>query len=181
MLKGGVGKSTLSVNLSRQLAADGYNVLLIDLDPNGHASVGLGVEEIYHDSEETIGDVFFDSADPQSVIHNTDYEFDMIPSSDDLEQVEREIVVGDVFQPSALLKREVVEPLLGYEYDYIVSDSPAYRSRLPDNALSRRGTSSSRSRLLTRRCLDWSPPSNARSARSDSIWTSTSSHSSRIC
>jgi len=135
MLKGGVGKSTLSVNLARQLAADGNDVLLIDLDPNGHASVGLGFSEEYHNTEESIGDVFFDDADPQSVIHDTGFEFDMLPSSTDLEQVEREIVVGDVFQPSALLKREAVGPLLGDEYDYIVTDSPAYRSRLTDNAL----------------------------------------------
>jgi chromosome partitioning protein len=40
-----------------------------------------------------------------------------------------------VFQPSALLKREVVEPLLGDAYDYIIADSPAYRSRLTDNTL----------------------------------------------
>ncbi len=87
MLKGGVSKSTIAVNLARQLAAHDHDFLLIGLDPNGHASVGLGFADQYHNTEETIGDVFFDDADPTSVVYDTSYEFDILPSSEDLEQL----------------------------------------------------------------------------------------------
>ena len=51
MLKRGVGKSTIAVNRARQLAAHDHDVLLIDLDPNGHASVRLGFDDQYVGTE----------------------------------------------------------------------------------------------------------------------------------
>jgi len=135
ILKGGVGKSTIAVNITERLAARGHDALFIDLDPNGHASMGLGFDEAYR-ADLDIGDVLLEEgdADPGEVIHETEYGFDVLPSSNNLEVVEdglRNATMGDV-----RLRRFLVEPLLeDGTYDYIVTDSPAYRGKLADNAL----------------------------------------------
>ncbi|WP_410767368.1 ParA family protein [Haloferax sp. DFSO60] len=134
LLKGGIGKSTTSINLARELAHRDNDVLLIDLDPNGHTTTGLGFGEEFY-SEAHLGDVLLDDAElePTDLILETGFEIDVLPSNDRIEQVESDL--GGVMMGSARLKQRVVDPLLGDDYDYIIVDCPAARGKLNDNAL----------------------------------------------
>jgi len=90
ILKGGVGKSTTSMNLARQLVERG-RTLYADLDPNGHATNGLGFEAAYN-GEINLGDVILEgNATPHDLIRSTDYGFDILPSSNTLEDVEKDL------------------------------------------------------------------------------------------
>lgn len=133
LLKGGIGKSTTSTNTARELAHRGHDTLLVDLDPNGHATTSLGLGEAF-ESDTHLGDVLIDeSVDATELIHETDFEIDVLPSNDQIESVEDDL--GGVMMGTARLKRNVVDPLLGETYDYIVIDCPAARGKLNDNAL----------------------------------------------
>ena len=132
ILKGGVGKSTIAVNLADRIAAKNHDTLFIDLDPNGHATIGLGFKEEYQ-KDERLSKVLLEDLQPHNVTYDTDHGFDILPSTSQLEIVEdqlRSASFGDV-----RLRQQVVEPLIGKHYDYIVTDSPAYRGKLSDNAL----------------------------------------------
>lgn len=130
--KGGCGKTTTAINLAASLAHLGKKTLLIDLDPQGHASFGLGVET--QKREGTIYHLLSNSEknpDVHKCILNLQKRFDLIPSHVLLSTIEQEF--RDM--PNAVLKLESLLKNVNSAYDYIIIDSPPSLGFLTFSAL----------------------------------------------
>ena len=128
--KGGVGKTTTAINLASYLAISGKRVLLIDIDPQGNATSGLGVNK--HDIKHSVYHLLIDDADPRSIIIKTQVEnLSLFPSNLNLTGAEVELV-GTLGREHRLKK--ALAGLLG-EFDFVLIDCPPSLGLLTVNAL----------------------------------------------
>ncbi len=129
--KGGVGKTTSTINLGACLAEAGRKVLLVDLDPQGALSAGLGVTP--DEEEVTVYDLLFDTtASIHAAIHHTNVSgLDLVPANIDLSAAEIQLV-NEVGREQTLAR--ALRPVRA-EYDFILLDCGPSLGLLTVNAL----------------------------------------------
>ncbi len=128
--KGGVGKTTTTVNLAASLAENGKKVLLIDLDPQGNATTGCGIDKA--PIEKSSYDLLVGDASAEEVIvSRDDFSFDVIPTNADLTAAEIELL--DEPEREYRLRNSLVP--VQDRYDYVLIDCPPSLSMLTLNAL----------------------------------------------
>jgi chromosome partitioning protein len=134
--KGGVGKTTTSINLAAALAVLGKRVLLVDLDPQGNATTGIGVNK--GDITNSVYDVLIGTCDIKDAIRMTDYKnLYLLPATINLAGIESELTEmarqGLITSKGGQLKKYLDQA--AQAFDYIIIDCPPSLGILTTNAL----------------------------------------------
>lgn len=128
--KGGVGKTTSAVNIAASLGVLGYQVLLIDLDPQGNATSGCGIMK--KNLKATVFDLLTTDADANSVTVKTNFDnLSIIPTHTTLARAEFDL--GDVENGEYVMKKKL--DAVRENYDYIIIDCPPSLGMLTVNAM----------------------------------------------
>lgn len=131
--KGGVGKTTTAINLAAALVEEGKRVLLVDLDPQGNASTGLGIE--LEDRVYTTYELLLEDIDLDEVVQDTEYQgLLIVPATVDLSSADIELISNE--KRSFLLHDALRQTQMDrYELDYILIDCPPSLNLLTVNAM----------------------------------------------